>query len=490
MPILPKEKLDALSNDPRANYWAVCTAFVTTTVLSLAALLFWLSVGPTALVEASVPGLDGRPDKIGPDTGPADLAGIFARMDGEPSELPGEWAQFRGPNSDNIVTDAPPLNTDFGEEGPKVAWSTPLGDGYAAPVVYDGSVYILDYDDEAKADALRCLNLESGEEIWRRSYEIAIKRNHGMSRTIPVVNENYVVTMGPRCHVVTLDRATGDFRWGIDLQHAYGTVEPLWYTGQCPIIDNGEVIVAPCGEEVFMMGIDIETGEVNWTTPNEKEWNMSHSSVIPLTILGKKMFVYCALGGIAGISAEEADRGEMIWSQTWDAKVVAPSPVKAGEDRIFMTAGYASGAMMLKFAKNGDGLDVEVDFKYKPKDGLCCEQQTPIFHDGRLYGILPKDAGGLKGQFACFDTANNLIWSSGADHRFGLGPFLLADDKFFILDDEGMLTVLDATKEEYTPLAQAEVLEGHDAWGPITLAGSRMFVRDLNTMVCLDLSVN
>ncbi|GAG51327.1 unnamed protein product, partial [marine sediment metagenome] len=40
----------------------------------------------------------------------------------------------------------------------------------------------------------------------------------------------------------------------------------------------------------------------------------------------------------------------------------------------------------------------------------------------------------------------------------------------------------------YVPLAQAKVLEdGHEAWGPLALAGGRLILRDLTRMVCLDL---
>ena len=79
-----------------------------------------------------------------------------------------------------------------------------------------------------------------------------------------------------------------------------------------------------------------------------------------------------------------------------------------------------------------------------------------------------------------------MVWSSGSDIRFGLGPFLLADDKFYILSDDGALTMLDATQKKYTQLAHAQVLHGHDAWGPLALAGSRMILRDLDNMICID----
>ena len=63
----------------------------------------------------------------------------------------------------------------------------------------------MDYDREKKQDAVRCLSLADGKEIWRYSYPVAVKRNHGMSRTMPAVTDKYVVGHGPKCHVACLD---------------------------------------------------------------------------------------------------------------------------------------------------------------------------------------------------------------------------------------------------------------------------------------------
>lgn len=416
-----------------------------------------------------------------------DLAGVFEAFDGKPAAIPGEWNNFRGKDFSNIVTDAPPIADSWGPEGPKVHWKIPVGDGYAAPVIFGGCVYLMDYDVAARKDALRCLSLEDGREIWRRSYGNNIKRNHGMSRTIPAVTEKYVLAMGPKCHVICVDTGTGDFRWGLDFQRDYGTVEPLWYTGQCPIIDNDVAILAPAGTDVLMMGVDCATGEVKWTTPNPNKWNMSHASIIPMTLLGKKTYVYGALGGMVGVSGEPGSEGKLLWEIPWDAKVVAPSPVQVSDSEIFATTGYGRGSRLLKLTDAGDKHAVEVVYDRPPDQILACEQQTPIFHNGLLYGIMPKDGGALKQQLVCYKPDGTLVWSSGADIRFGLGPFLLVNGKLVILDDEGELTLGKISESGFQQLAHADLLEGHDAWGPLAIAGSRLIIRDMNTMACVEL---
>lgn len=486
-----RAEFDALDENHRASFIASSAVLVVFSIASVVSLYFWLNYDPTRLLEAEVPGYDGLPSGAAAMVSKANLSGVFESMGGVPAaDLPGYWPSFRGPGFDNISDDAPPLANAWDADGPEILWSVPIGNGYAAPSVLNGVVYLMDYHEDDRKDILRAFSLADGSEIWRRSYKVMVKRNHGMSRTIPAVTDKYIVTIGPKCHVVCLDTETGEFRWGIDLQSDYGTVEPLWYAAQCPVIDGDQVILAPAGEEILMMGVNLESGDVEWTAPNPRGWDMSHASIIPMTILGKKMYVYAALGGIAGVSAEADDLGTILWETPWVAKVVAPSPVPVGEDHILITAGYGTGNIMLKIVEAGGAYEAQVEYSHAPGEGLSCEQQTPIFNDGLLYGIMPKDAGSLKGQFVAYNPDGSLKWSSGNDNRFGFGPFLLADNKFYILDDHGVLTMLEASTEGYTQLGQAQVLHGHDPWGPIALAGSRMLLRDMDHLICVEVGAS
>jgi outer membrane protein assembly factor BamB len=86
------------------------------------------------------------------------------------------------------------------------------------------------------------------------------------------------------------------------------------------------------------------------------------------------------------------------------------------------------------------------------------------------------------------NTGGELVWSSGKTNRFGLGPFLVANDMFYLLDDDGELTLIRASLGGYELLAQSQVLNGHDAWGPMTLVDGKLIVRDSKKMICLDVS--
>ncbi len=455
------------------------------------AIALWQAAAPDFAISRNVPGLDFHGSMSRGATAHEVVIGeFFSSSEGiqtTPSAY--SWPRFRGSNFDNICLAPPPLPLGSADLPPPVAWKIELGEGHAAPAVHNGRVYILDYDEKEKADALRCLSLDTGMEIWRRWYSNPLKRNHGISRTIPAVSDEYVLTVGPACHVMCVKADSGELLWTVDMVEQYGTTVPLWYTGQCPLIDGDTAVIAPAGDDVLMAGIHCVTGETLWQTENIPGVKMSHSSIIPMTLAGKRTYVYAAQGAIVGVSAEGSDTGRLLWSCTeWNRKVVAPSPVHLGDDRLLITAGYGGGSMVLRITQAGSNFSCEVLQTVRPSQGLASEQQTPIFSSGKLYTVMPKDAGVLRMQFVCAspDDITDILWSSGSENRFGLGPFMLADNKFFILDDSGTMTVLDATQEHLPQMARFKLLEGHDAWGPIALAGNRMLLRDSTTMICLE----
>jgi outer membrane protein assembly factor BamB len=126
-------------------------------------------------------------------------AGTLTVSNGTPSTLQGSWPCFRGANRDGISTDDTPLAESWATSEAKPIWSVEVGEGYAGAAIHNGRVYLMDYDRAAQADALRCLSLADGREIWRFSYPLAVKRNHGMSRTVPAVTATHVVAIGPKC---------------------------------------------------------------------------------------------------------------------------------------------------------------------------------------------------------------------------------------------------------------------------------------------------
>lgn len=458
-------------------------------LLGAVVLVIWLRHDPVPDLVMHVPGMDGRP-ALEAVVEKVQIGSDFHAGDGVQSAVDGSWPGFRGATFRNADTSVVALSDRWDKDQPRVLWQIELGEGHAGAAIHRGRVYVLDYDETLRRDVLRCLSLEDGREIWQRGYQVEVARNHGMSRTVPAVTDRYVVTIGPRCHVMCVDAESGDFLWGIDLVAEYGTSLPMWYTGQCPLIVDDVAILAPAGGRVLMMGVSCATGEILWQTPNVHNLGMSHASITPAVIDGVSQYIYAGLGGMVGLAAEGERTGKILWfAPQWDRSVVAPSPVHLGNGRIFVTAGYGGGSMLLQVTRQGDTFSVETLDSFRAREGLASEQQTPVLAGGLLFGVLPNDAGPLRNQLVCVhpDEMRNYVWSSGRERRFGLGPYLVADDKLYVLSDDGILHMLEITAEGYRELGRKPVLDGHDAWGPMAVAAGRLVLRDDTRMVCVDL---
>lgn len=456
----------------------------------LTGLLIWfLMKKPTNDFSASNPGMDNRGKGVVVNE-MINIGEFFKFFKKEASSLTESWPRFRGADFDNIYKTKRKLADKFTNGAGDVLWTMPLGEGHAGAAIYKGEVYLLNYNEEEHSDMLHCLDLKTGEELWRRWYKVAVKRNHGMSRTVPAVTEDFVLSIGPRCHTMCLDRKTGDLIWGIDIEKEYESETPLWYTGQCPLIDNGIAIIAT-GGKALMIAVDCKTGNKLWEVPNPDNWKMSHSSVMPYTFNGKKMYLYCAIGGVVAVSAEGADVGEVLWkAPEWNTNVIAPSPACMPDGKIFLTAGYGAGSLVLQLSETNGTYSTTIIQRYKPNEGLACEQQTPVYWEGHLFGIMPKDGGTYRNQFVCVDPSDckKILWASDKDSRFGLGPYIWANGKFYLLNDDGTLHIIKASTKGYEHLDSKVIIpDGHDAWAPMALADGYLVLRDADNMVCINI---
>ncbi len=457
----------------------------------------WSDVGPIGQLKPRESGQDDAPP-VDPLKGRVRVeAGKPVRSDVVPSKIVGIWPWFRGEKLNAVCDDRVPLAEKWGPEGPTKLWSIELGEGYAAAAVRDGCVYVLDHAPDLEMeialrsgelapldrsrDVMRCLSLDDGREIWSNGYPVIVPFYHGHSRTVPALIDKYVISLGPQCHVACWDAETGESLWMIDLVLDHGATVPEWYAGQCPLIDpvTDRLILAPGGKDGLLIAVDYRTGKVVWTSPNPRQWKMTHVSITPMDYAGQRMYVYCGHGGVAGVAA---DSGDILWDTTdWQiGTATCPSPVVIGDGRLFFCGGYNAGSLIVQIGKRGDRFVPESSPPIKARQ-FGSEQQTPVLYDGHLYAVRQSGK-----QLVCLDLDGNEVWNSGR-RKFGAGPYTIADGKIYVMDDRGWLTVARATPAKYDELDRAEVIEhGHDSWGPMAMVAGRLIVRDMTRMVCLD----
>jgi outer membrane protein assembly factor BamB len=463
----------------------------------VSALLWWLLIQQPLPVAERIPGMDDRP-KIAARSDSVVIGQFFDTLSEMDVIVAGDWPRFRGSDFDNINKDLTPLAESWDTSGPAIIWRTTLGEGYAGPAVHNGRVYLLDYNERKKADALRCFSLSSGKELWRRWYYVELKRNHGYSRTIPAVTDKYVVTLGPRSHVMCVDPVNGKMLWSHDLEKEFGIkgtekgrITPDFYSGQCPLIDDGVAVLAP-GGRALMIGVDCASGKILWQTPNPDSLRMSHGSIMPMVIHDKRMYVYNAVGGVCGVSAEKTDIGKLLWITTeWSPATTAASPLFLGNNEIAVFGSYGAGGARISINYDGSKYSATVKEQHKATNGLASDQQTPVIIGNFIWSVLPENAGALKKQLVCYKKSDLLtaVWSSGKENRFGrgLGPYIVSGDKLYLLDDDGNLYFYKIEENKVTLISSHKVIKGIEAWGPMAIAGKYLIMRDARNLLCLNI---
>ena len=411
----------------------------------------------------------------------AGAAGVASLL---PAAQGSDWPQFRGPDRNNISKETGLLRK-WPAAGPKVLWSVPVTQGYAAAAIVGGRVYHHDYDEAKSEWCVNCRSLADGKLVWQFREAREVRPNHAITRTIPAVDSRFVCSLDPKAVLHCLDVKTGKQIWRKSLVTEYQATIPSWYNGQCPLQEADRLIIATGGAAI-MVALDKATGKEIWRTPNPAnpgnpgQYMMSHSSVMPAVLGGVRQYLYGTLKGPLGVSAKD---GKLLWEFGRKFNVaVAPSPSAGDDERVFMTASYDAGSVMVRVKRTGEAFKAEAVFDLKNNEWNS-EVHTPVVYKGHMFAVGKKK----RGLFTCLSFDGKEVWTSEGKASFGLGSFMLADGMFFVLDgDTGKLRLIEAGTTGYNELASAQVLAGQEVWAPMALSDGKLVLRDLTKMMCLD----
>jgi outer membrane protein assembly factor BamB len=379
-------------------------------------------------------------------------------------------------------------------------WETPLGEGFAGAAVRDGQVYVLDRV-EKREDVLRCFDLATGRPLWTFAYPAPGQLPYNGSRQVPAVDATRVFTVGPFGHVHAVDRATHRPVWSHHLVKDFprgdkdGAV-PDWGFTQCPVLFKDTVIVAPRTEQAGLVAYERQAGKVRWTSPAVGRPGFAYVTPTLMNLGGTDQVIVLTNTEPgewkpAIVASVEAETGRLLWRlETWKPyKLPISSPLKIGDDRLFISGAYGIGCFALQVRRDGDAW--AADYAFRDNPNCVAHLHAPVLYRGCIWAQSydihgpPAKQNGL----VCLDLDGNLRWKSGPEDLYEAGGFLIADGLLFVLNGKtGDLSLVEAAPDGYRRLARAKVLaaEGGFAWAPMALADGKLLVRDQHTMKCLD----
>ena len=216
-----------------------------------------------------------------------------------PGAVAADWACFLGPTH-NAVSAETHLAAMFGPEGPPLVWEVKRGLGYSAPAVSGGRVVILHR--VADKEFIDCLEAETGRRFWRVEYPCAYRDRYGINdgpRCAPVIDSERVYIYGVEGKLRCLELLTGEEKWKRDLSDEYKVPQDFFGVGPTPLVEGDKLIVnigAPHGPCVI--GLDKTTGTTLWATDEtlSNTWGPSYASPIPAMVHGRRR-VFIFAGG-------------------------------------------------------------------------------------------------------------------------------------------------------------------------------------------------
>ncbi|MHC4460259.1 MAG: outer membrane protein assembly factor BamB family protein [Planctomycetota bacterium] len=409
-----------------------------------------------------------------------------------------DWPQYLGPNR-NATSDEKGLLRSWPAEGPKVLWIFDLGPGYGGAAVSKGKVYLLDRV-AGKQDVFRCIDLNSGKELWSFAYKAPGRLPHRGSRSTPAINGNYIYTCGSFGDVYCFDQRTHKPIWKKNVWKDHGGGElPMWGICQNPLIYGDLLILASQTKEAGVVAYDKTSGKVKWVS-RALPGKVGYVTPVVVNIDGQDQLVMITAtsrrerGGRsarAGSDSEGLDgvvlgmdikNGRTLWTyKGWQCRIPINNVTAIGDGRLFISGGYMAGSAMFKVQrKEGSYVVKEL---YTTQD-FGTHVHPSVLYEGHLYGHGTTNS--RKDGMTCMSVDGKLKWKTGRSPLFDKGGFILVDDLILSVDGrDGILYIIEPNPEGFKKLASVDLLDTKECWGSLSLSDGKLLIRDQKQMKCV-----
>jgi outer membrane protein assembly factor BamB len=399
------------------------------------------------------------------------------------ADLP-EWPQFGGPHR-NFMVDSTGLASQWPAAGPKQLWSRPLGEGYSGIAVDHGMLYTM-YRTGDNEVAI-ALDAATGKTRWEHPYPapesgLALENGPG-PHTTPLIIGDRVITVGILARLQCFDKKSGELRWSKDLYKEFpGATHMDRGYSTSPIAYKNTVILTLGGPGHAVIALNPQTGTLLWA---KNDLGNSPSSPVLINVQGQDQLVAFLDDGGGGNSAHglvaglDPENGQLLWTHphktSWDLNIAMPV---YGDDGILMvSSAYGTGARGLQLTRAGGKTTVK-ELWYNNRMRIHHSTIVRIgdyaYGSSGDFGPAPLTAINVK--------TGEIKWQERA---FPKASFVYADGKFFVVDEDGDLSLATFSPDGVKVLSKVSLLKSN-AWTAPTLAGTKLYIRDRHSLVALE----
>jgi outer membrane protein assembly factor BamB len=381
--------------------------------------------------------------------------------------------QFFGPKRDGTVTGAN-LSRGWTATPPKELWRQPVGSGWSAFAVAGGRAFT--QEQRLENETVSCYAVRTGRLLWLHTEAVHFQQWQGGDgpRATPTVDRGQVFAIGATGILQCLDATTGKLAWKRDVLGENQLANLVWGVSASPLVfDETVVVTGGLTPGPTLFAFSRHTGEPLWKAGTDKA---SYSSPILATVAGQQVILSVNAGSF---TAHDPATGRELLKFPWadDKWPKAAQPLVLPGDRVFLSAGYGIGCILLKIDAGPEGTLTATPLWKNNR--MKTQFNSVTYRDGYFYGL---DDGLL----ACVEAATgDRKWKDG---RFGSGQSLQVDDLILIQSEPGPVVLAAASPDAYHELARLPALSSK-TWNHPVLAGKYLLLRNDHEAVCYELPV-
>jgi len=393
-----------------------------------------------------------------------------------------EWPQYRGPRGDGISHSAAVIKPWKEGAQPHEVWKQPIGVGFSG-ITLAGEQLLVAFGEDS-SEYLGSYNRRTGTENWRCDIGPLFEEELGDGpRATAAVDGDLAYIYNSWGHLYSVNIETGDVVWRVALSDTFNVpmlVPKRGFTNSPVVLDDKVIMYAGGSDSTAFIAFDKLTGDVVWRTGSTRG---SYSSPIVVSIDGVKQILFTTTRVIEEDGRRRgayevfsvSPEGEILWIGPGVGGVIS-MPVFVPPNKVFVASQIEDiGSRLIEVMRDGETWAAKEVWK---SSMMHTHFNTAVYYEGYLYGFS-------NATLECLDaeTAERKWRKRG----LGKGSLMIADGKLIILTDRGKLALAEASPEEYTELARAQVITGK-SWTVPTYADGMLYVRNVKEMACYDLT--
>jgi len=382
-----------------------------------------------------------------------------------------DWPQWRGQNRDGMSRETGLLKT-WPRTGPPVVWSAAdLGAGFGSVSVRGDRVFV--QGARNRQSIVFSLNRTDGKVVWSRALGSAGENDRGSGpRGTPTTDGDRVYALSENGDLACLRLQDGTVVWQRNILKDFRGSNPNWLISESPLVDGNLVVVSPGGRGAGIVALDKMTGKTVWQSAELSD-EASYSSAVVADVQGVRTIM--ALTSEAGVGVRAAD-GKLLWRYREAANRTANAATPLYSDgRVFYTSDYGTGGALL--ALKAAGNEVRANEVYFTRE-MQNHHGGVVLVNGYLYGYN-------NAILTCLEFATGkMMWR---DRSVGKGAISYADGHLYILSENNVVGLVEATSAEYREKGRFGIRDqGWPSWAHPVIAGGRLFVRNQGTLSVYD----